>query len=213
MPDFAQIVREIAILAVPFLLAITCHEVAHGYVAYRLGDPTAKNAGRLTLNPLKHLDPLGTLVLVLTRMIGWAKPVPVDPRYFKDPRQGMMLCSLAGPGANVALAIGFAALFHILAALPAQSADMGSFQILSPLLNICYAGVMLNLVLAIFNLIPIPPLDGSSVLAYFLPPQVADSYLRIGRYGFLIVIVLIMTGVLQRFVLWPVLDIALNILL
>jgi Zn-dependent protease len=96
MFDISAILREISILAVPFLMAITFHEFAHGYVAYRLGDPTAKNEGRLTLNPIKHLDPMGTLVLVLTRMIGWAKPVPVDPRYFRDPRKGMIYVSLAG---------------------------------------------------------------------------------------------------------------------
>lgn len=201
--DIAQIIREITLLAVPFLLAITCHEVAHGYMAYRLGDPTAKLAGRLTLNPLKHLDVLGTLVLVLTRMIGWAKPVPVDSRYFRDPLKGMMYVSLAGPGANFALAIVFTLLFHGLnAAFGGRPLGRVELMLVEPLANIFYLGVQINLVLGLFNLLPIPPMDGSGILAYLLPRAYVAQYLAVGRYGFLIVILLAATGLLGR-LLWP----------
>ncbi len=115
--DIAAYVREIALLAVPLLIAVTFHEVAHGYVAYLLGDPTAKAAGRLTLNPLKHLDLLGVLAFLLTRMIGWAKPVPVDARYFKNPPRGMILVSLAGPAMNFLLAAVFSVLFRLVGGL------------------------------------------------------------------------------------------------
>jgi Zn-dependent protease len=201
--DIAQIIREIALLAVPFLLAITCHEVAHGYMANRLGDPTAKLAGRLTLNPLKHLDVLGTLVLVVTRMIGWAKPVPVDSRYFRDPLKGMMYVSLAGPGANFVLAIVFALLFHGLNAL-FGGRPLGEVELMfiEPLANIFYLGVQINLVLGLFNLLPIPPMDGSGILAYFLPRTAVTQYLAVGRYGFLVIILLAATGLLGR-LLWP----------
>ena len=204
MYDIAGIIREIAILAVPFLLAITCHEVAHGYVAYRLGDPTAKNAGRLTLNPLKHLDPLGTVVLVLTRFIGWAKPVPVDPRYFKDPYKGMMLTSLAGPGANLALAVLFSLGMRLILAFGSGRNLTGEgFSMIEPIYYICEAGVFINIVLCCFNLIPVPPLDGSKVLAYFLPRSIAGRFLDFGKWGFFVVLLLLATGVLQNYVLVP----------
>jgi Zn-dependent protease len=202
MFDISTILREISILAVPFLMAITVHEFAHGYVAYLLGDPTAKNEGRLTLNPLKHLDPMGTLVLVLTRMIGWAKPVPVDPRYFKDPRKGMIYVSLAGASANFVLALVFALLFRGVVMLMGSGLSPSAFQVLMPVALMCQAGVMINLFLGAFNLLPIPPLDGSKVLAGLLPPQLADSYMQIERYGMLLIILLIFLGVF-RYVLEP----------
>ena len=113
MFDLSTLIQQVAILAVPVLMAITFHEVAHGYTAYLLGDPTAKNAGRLTLNPIKHLDPIGALALFLVK-VGWAKPVPIDPRYFANPRKGMILVSLAGPVTNFILAVLFGLLFHLL---------------------------------------------------------------------------------------------------
>ncbi|MFW6324898.1 MAG: site-2 protease family protein [Desulfovibrionales bacterium] len=205
MFDLSGILRDLSILVVPFLTAITFHEVAHGYVAYRLGDPTAKNEGRLTLNPLKHLDVMGTLVLVLTRMIGWAKPVPIDPRYFRDPRKGMIYVSLAGVTANFILALVFAAGFRaIMIGLSGGPTGIAA-NILVPLAYMCQAGVMINLVLGIFNLIPIPPLDGSKVLAGILPPHMAMSYLQIERYGFLIIILLVFLGVIEK-ILIPVLN-------
>lgn len=182
LPD--QIVR-ISILAVPLLLGLTCHELAHGLAALALGDPTAKHAGRLTMNPARHLDPMGTIAFIIAS-IGWAKPVPVDDRHFKNPMRDMMLVALAGPGANFVLAAFFAGLFHLL--LPLAFSMVELRPVLHPLLLISQAGVMVNLVLAFFNLLPIPPLDGSSLLAWLLPRRLAHSYLSLGRYGFLLLI-------------------------
>jgi len=173
------------IMAPGLLFALVCHEVAHGYVAFLLGDPTAKSQGRLTLNPLKHLDPIGTIAFFFVQF-GWAKPVPVNAGYFKNPRHGMMLTALAGPGTNFMLAAAFAVILH----------SLPYFGNLVPkaLYLIFYYGVFVNLILGTFNLLPIPPLDGSNVLAYFLPPQMARKYMSMGKYGFIILIVLIMSG-------------------
>jgi Zn-dependent protease len=174
-------------------------------VANWLGDPTAKLAGRLTFNPIKHLDLFGALAFLLTRMIGWAKPVPVDPRYFRDPAKGMMLVALAGPAMNVLLAIFFA-----LAIRMVEYAAMGvlpgstTYSILEPLAYICAAGVQVNLALAVFNLIPVPPLDGSNVLAAFLPPRLALRYMDLGRWGFFALLLLAVTGILGRIIMPPV---------
>jgi Zn-dependent protease len=204
MPDIAQFIQQFAILAVPVLMAITFHEVAHGYVAYLLGDPTAKMAGRLTLNPIKHLDPIGTLALFLVK-VGWAKPVPVNPRYFQNPRQGMILVSIAGPLTNFVLAVAFAALFHVIVAMYGYMPQGGgSMGILEPVLYMCQAGVLVNLGLGLFNLLPIPPLDGSNILAGLLPPHLAQSYMQSAKYGFIILIILFLTGAVHK-VIVPVL--------
>ena len=192
-------IQQIAIYAVPLFLGIICHEVAHGYVSYLLGDPTAKNAGRLTLNPLKHLDLVGTLVFLATRMIGWAKPVPINPGYYKDVRKGIVLVSLAGPMTNFVLAALFYLLYRILAAIIFTANPELTKYLIYPLLNIAAAGTIINVVLGTFNLIPIPPLDGSKILAVALPPRIAAKYMRLERYGFLILIALVMTGVFDRF--------------
>lgn len=197
--DFNQIILQIIILAPPFLFALTLHELAHGYVALRLGDPTAKNAGRLTMNPLKHLDPIGVLAFIIIR-IGWAKPVPVDPRYFKEPRQGMLWVSLAGPGANVFLAVVSALLFKVLLFLPPIPATIGY-----PLAAMLKASVWINIMLALFNILPIPPLDGSKILAGVLPPKAARTYERYESYGFIIVLILFLTGVIGKIIL-PIID-------
>ncbi len=191
--DIAKKIQEISIIAVPLLLALCCHEVAHGLVAFRLGDPTAKMLGRLTLNPLKHLDPIGTLAFFFVH-IGWGKPVPVDSRYFKEPRKGMMLVALAGPGANFLLAVLFAAGFHLIQGVEVSDPNGLAIKALVPMLLICQAGVFVNLILGVFNLIPIPPLDGSSILAYFLPPRLAYNYMQLRRYGFFILIGLVLIG-------------------
>lgn len=209
-PNFTRIIQELALLLPGFLLGITCHEAAHGYVAYKLGDPTPKFLGRLTLNPLKHLDPVGTLVLVLTRMIGWAKPVPINARYFKHPARDMALCSLAGPVANMLLAV---LLTVVLALIPPRAAGfgLGSFSIMGPLIGILQSGIVINIVLACFNLLPIPPLDGSHIVAWLLPPKLAYSYESFGRYGFILVIVLAVTGALS-YILNPMLNFVLSVL-
>ncbi|ADW19043.1 peptidase M50 [Desulfobulbus propionicus DSM 2032] len=188
--DFNSFMQQLIIQAPPLLFALTVHELAHGYVAFRLGDPTAKNEGRLTLNPLKHLDPLGVLAFIIMK-IGWAKPVPVNPWYFRNPRQDMLKVALAGPGANVVLAIASASLAHLFVQfrfLP--------FAVLQPLVAMLAASVWINIMLAVFNCIPIPPLDGSKVLMGLLPPEAARSYAKLEPFGFFILLGLFYTGVI-----------------
>lgn len=210
--DLAATIREIALILPGFLLAITCHEAAHGFAAYLLGDPTAKQAGRLTLNPLKHLDLMGTLLLVLTRMIGWAKPVPVDARYFRNPARGMMLVALAGPAANMLVAVLLAGLFRLSASILVSGVSPTMQSVLYPLALICKQGALISLVLGCFNLLPIPPLDGSKILAWLLPLNMAYKFLRFERYGFIIIILLAATGLLGK-LLWPMVQFVGNILL
>lgn len=199
MPDLAQALKSLAIYFVPLLLGIVCHEVAHGWVAYRLGDPTAKNLGRLTLNPVRHFDPAGAIIFLLTTLfgpfvLGWAKPVPIHPAYFKNPSRGMALVSMAGPATNLLLAVIFAFLLKGLIVLLEQQENPGSTFLLFPLALICKAGVDVNIILAVFNLLPIPPLDGSKIVAWLLPEALADKYLALERYGFLILVLLLATG-------------------
>jgi Zn-dependent protease len=207
MFDIASMIQQIAVMAVPVLIAITCHEAAHGYAAWRLGDPTARHAGRLTLNPLRHIDPLGTigfpLLLVLLKspfIFGWAKPVPVDPRYFSNPVKGMMLVSMAGPGINFALALGFALMHHGLFLVAALVGEAG-MGLIEPLILMTWYGVLINLILGFFNLFPIPPLDGSKILAGLLPENGARFIYRFERYGFVVIIVLLMAGILPKILL------------
>jgi len=197
MSQIAGFIQQFAILAVPVLAAITLHEVAHGYAAYLLGDPTAKNAGRLTFNPIKHLDPIGAIALFLVK-VGWAKPVPINPAYFANQRQGLVLVSLAGPAANFALAVFFALLFHALLGFFGGSGSAQAAKIAEPLLYMCQAGVLVNIGLGIFNLLPIPPLDGSNILAGILPPQLARTYLQNSKYGFIVLIFLFLTGAVHK---------------
>jgi len=176
------------------LVSLSAHEFAHGYIARRLGDHTAEYAGRLTLNPLAHLDPIGTIMLIFSSLIGfgfgWAKPVPVNPRYFHNPARGMFQVALAGPLTNLALA----AIFGL-------SIRFSNWQYLSPGVQLLLLlGVMINLGLFLFNLIPVPPLDGSKVLAYFLHGRAYGNYLRLQQYGFLILLLLVATR-LSRLIL------------
>ncbi|MDD5223675.1 MAG: site-2 protease family protein [bacterium] len=194
-----QVIQDIALMLVPMLFAVSFHEAAHGYVADRLGDPTARLAGRLTLNPFKHLDLVGTIVFVVTRMIGWAKPVPVNPFNLRDPKRDMMWVSLAGPGSNLVLAIISAMLLRLLAwydpSLPLQTqfpkfASSSSF-FLVPLFLMIQISVVMNIALAVFNCLPIPPLDGSKILMGLLPLDKAQAFARIEPYGFIILLGLI----------------------
>ncbi|MBX6423209.1 site-2 protease family protein [Thermosulfurimonas sp. F29] len=190
LPDLSGLL----LVAPPLLAAITFHELAHGWVAYRLGDPTAKAAGRLSLNPLRHLDPVGTLVLVLTQAIGWARPVPVNPNYFRHPRRDMMWVGLAGPGANLLLALALALIYQSLAPLLPRTGPGGYLRLMLTL------GVQINVGLAVFNLLPVPPLDGSRVLAGVLPADLARSYLRYEFAGFALLVLLIFTGVVGKII-------------
>lgn len=174
------------------IISLTFHECAHGYVAYKLGDPTAKEQGRLTLNPLKHLDPLGFVLMILLRF-GWAKPVPVNPLYFKSPRKGMLITAAAGPISNLALAVVSSLIVAI----------MFSFVPFSPILVKIDSYLMLmtyiNIGLAVFNLIPIYPLDGSRILGYFMPNGFNDFFRRYGDYVTIAFIVLVIaTDVLDN---------------
>jgi Zn-dependent protease len=173
------------IIAIPLLYAVIFHELAHGWVAYRLGDPTAKTLGRLSLNPLKHLDPVGTLMLFLVGF-GWAKPVPVNFNYLRDRRKGMILVSSAGVVTNIILA--FCA-FFLLRLLSPSPSDLTA--------QLLYIFARINIILAAFNLIPLPPLDGSKIVMGFAPPGVQKAIYSLERYGLLIIIALLYLGVLE----------------
>jgi Zn-dependent proteases len=217
MSDLAQYLRELTTLLVPLLLTITCHEAAHGLAASWLGDPTAKLAGRISLNPARHVDPFGFFIMLVPPHIGWARPVPVDTRYFKNPRTGMLLVALAGPTANVLVAALCAALFHALVNLPVENPDGLAVRVLVPLLTMAQAGVYVSLLIGAFNLLPIPPLDGSNILARLLPEQLAWRFLELGRYGVLFIIALLLIGnfagvSLFGTLLFPVVDAAAGLL-
>ena len=162
----------------PILLALSFHEYAHGWMAYRLGDPTAKDEGRLTMNPLAHLDPLGTMMIIIVHF-GWAKPVPVNPMNLRDPKKDMLWIALAGPVSNVIMAAGLGLILRIMIGMGMRvdGSFLGYFQYM------LYFAVMINLVLAIFNMIPIPPLDGSRILFGLLPTEYEESYLRFQQIG------------------------------
>ncbi|WP_028357483.1 site-2 protease family protein [Brackiella oedipodis] len=196
--DFASSVRLITVAIIPIIFAVTLHEAAHGYVASRLGDNSAKAQGRLTLNPLPHIDPIGTIVMPILGFVmggflfGWAKPVPINSRYFKKPRRDIVLVTVAGPLANLLMAILWCLIFKIshLVGMPE------SFVAL-----MAWFGIRLNITLMVFNLLPIPPLDGGHILMALLPPQYATTLAKIQPYGFIIVILLIAIGVLTPIIM------------
>jgi len=203
MMDELSLVQRIVVWILPVIFAITVHEVAHGWVAKKFGDNTADQQGRLTLNPLNHIDWLGTVILpgllLLTGtgfIFGWAKPVPVDARNFKNPRKDMAWVALAGPISNLLMAIGWALLARL-------GVLIGIEAISLPLIYSGVAGISINLVLALINLLPIPPLDGSRVLTGILPNTWAWKYNRLERYGFLILLVLLYTRILNAILEYP----------
>jgi Zn-dependent protease len=192
----------IPIWFVIFLLSLSIHEAAHAWTAQKMGDPTARYLGRVTLNPLAHIDLFGTIIFPLMSLVtgamffGWAKPVPVDLNQMRDRKMGDILVSLAGPASNVILAIFFFIAMKVVYASPTIQASLGEFA--SPVVRTLFTGLSMNVVLAVFNMIPIPPLDGSHVLQNLLPPRAAEAFETIRPYGFFILMGLMFTGVTSR---------------
>lgn len=202
-----SLIPTLAIWALPVLLAITLHEAAHGYVARHFGDPTAYLAGRITLNPFKHIDLVGTIlvpvgILVATTVLGgngilfgWAKPVPVDFGRLRNPKADMLWVAAAGPFMNLVMALGWALIFKITISLPETAYTMA-------LLQMANAGILINAVLMLLNLLPIPPLDGGRIAVSLLPGRLAWQFSRLEPYGFPILLIMLFTGVLGA-ILWP----------
>ncbi len=205
MVSFSERMQMLSIQLVPFIMAVVFHEFAHGWMAYRWGDETAKNQGRLTLNPLPHLDPLGTVVFPIINMLtgmhflfGWARPVPINPNQFRKYRPGLFWVSFAGPGMNFLLAIGSAFVFCAI-----QAWIPRDFYLFEPLIAMTYVSVSLNYALGIFNLIPLPPLDGSKIIESFLPYEAAKKFELLTQYSFFILMALLLSGALS-FLSYPI---------
>jgi len=190
------IIQKIAIYALPVIFAITVHEAAHGYAARYFGDMTAHLAGRITLNPVKHIDPIGTILVPALTMLaggilfGWAKPVPVDFSRLRNPKRDMLWVAAAGPASNLAMGILWALVLKFSVDAPADLS--------TPLAYMAQAGIMINIVLMVLNLIPLPPLDGGRIAVSLLPNDMAMRYAKLEQYGFIILLVLLFTGVLSK---------------
>ncbi len=203
MMNELSFMQRFAVWVLPVVFAITVHEVAHGWVAKQKGDKTAWMLGRLTLNPIKHIDPIGTILLPGLLLLsgtgfifGWAKPVPVDPGNMKNPNKDMAYVALAGPVANLLMAFGWAALARI-----GLLVDMEPVSV--PLIYMAIAGILINLVLALINLLPIPPLDGSRILSALLPARWSWRFNQMERYGFFILLILLASGALSFLLGYP----------
>ena len=200
--DFANLIQTVAIYALPVLFAITVHEAAHGYAARYFGDPTAHMLGRISLNPMRHIDPVGTILMPLLLyfatsgafLFGYAKPVPVNFGRLRNPKRDMVWVALAGPGANLAMAIGWTVLAYVLVALGTEERFF---------LEMAQAGMLVNLVMFAFNLFPLPPLDGGRILVGLLPMRQAVAVSRVEPYGFFIVLALVVSGVVGSLWLRP----------
>ena len=202
----SQIILKLIIQLPPLMLAISVHEMAHGYMAFRKGDYTAKLLGRVTLNPIKHIDPVGTVLVPLMLafsgtgiLFGWAKPVPVNSFNFKSPRKDNAIVSLAGPASNFAMAAILALVYRILLWVPGYAYIVSS-PIFKPLAAMIVFGIHISVVLGVLNLIPVHPLDGSHIVEGILPAHQAQVYSRHDRYGFIILIALMFTGLLWRII-------------
>jgi Zn-dependent protease len=204
--DTQELLRVVSIGAIPILFAITLHEVAHGWVAKQLGDPTAYMLGRLSLNPLKHVDPIGTVLVPIAMLLfapagvffGWAKPVPVAAPNLRNPRRDMAIVALAGPISNLLMASFWAVLLFVVRSMLGLSGPVAQW-----VEGMCMMGMYINVVLAVVNLIPIPPLDGGRVLVSFLPRKISDTVDRFEAFGFIIVILLMVSGVLGSVMVPP----------
>jgi len=209
--DIAAILQTIAVFALPVLFAITIHEAAHGYAARHFGDPTAWMLGRITLNPVKHIDPLGTIALPLLLLFatsgaflfGYAKPVPVNAARLRRPKTDMVWVALAGPASNVAQALLWVIFGYLLLALGLHEPFF---------LEMAQAGLLVNLVLFVLNMLPLPPLDGGRILVGLLPPQPSQAVARIEPFGFIIVLVLLFTGLLGTYWLRPLMALSADLI-
>lgn len=204
---------ELLLLIPVLLFSLSFHEYSHGRVADILGDPTPREAGRITLNPLAHLDLMGSLVLIMTRRFGWAKPVPVNPTYFHNPRQGMMLVGLAGPLSNLLLAFLFSLFFRFFRTPSFLSwlYGLGGNSLIIIVRDFLSLALIVNVALALFNLIPVPPLDGSRILQGVLPRRYDGFFHQLEGYGMFIIFFLALSGILGR-VISPLLNFTIHFL-
>lgn len=210
--DIANLIQLIALYAIPGIFAITLHEAAHGYAARHFGDPTAYQAGRISLNPLRHIDPVGTLLIPAMILFasggkfafGWAKPVPVNFGRLRHPKRDMLWVAAAGPGANLLMALIWAFFFKIMTIIPTNYFS-------EPALRMAQGGIIINFVLMILNLLPLPPLDGGRIAVSLLPHRLAYQFSRVEPYGMIILIVLMFTGLLSA-VMLPLIGMAISII-
>ncbi len=200
------LIQQIAVYALPVIFAITLHEAAHGYAARHFGDTTAYMLGRISVNPLRHIDPIGTVLVPLATLalggilFGWAKPVPVNFNHLRHPKRDMLWVAAAGPAANLAMALFWALVMKIGLSMPESSLAL-------PMALMGKAGITINAVLMVLNLLPLPPLDGGRIAVSLLPPPLAYSYARLEPYGMIILVVLLFSGALGV-ILWPMINTA-----
>ena len=210
--DIANLIQLIALYAIPGIFAITLHEAAHGYAARYFGDPTAYQAGRISLNPLRHIDPIGTLLIPAVVLFasggkfafGWAKPVPVDFGRLRNPKRDMLWVAAAGPGANLFMAVLWSLILKLVVTMPPN-------YFTDPGLRMAQGGIIINIVLMVLNLVPLPPLDGGRIAVSLLPHRLAYQFARLEPYGMIILMVLLFTGILGA-VMTPVMRATFSIL-